>query len=78
MDTTLTIDNDLVTAALAETGETDSRAAVEALLRGAILAKQATRRGPLDGMLELAGTDPLRDDYDYKALRRGGNNDSHN
>lgn len=72
MDRTIEIDDALVKAAQEATGESDERAAVEKVLRDAI----RHRRRPLDGLLELAGTNPLRDDYDYKALREGGNDDS--
>ena len=34
------------------------------------------RRTALEGIFELAGTNPLREDYDYKALRAGGLDDS--
>ena len=71
MDRTIEIDDALVKAAQDATGEADERAAVEKVLRDAT----KTKRRPLDGMLELAGTDPLRDDYDYKALRQGGGDD---
>lgn len=69
MDKTIPIDDALVRAAQDATGEADERAAVEKLLREATSKKGARR--PLDAMLELAGTNPLRDDYDYKALREG-------
>lgn len=72
MDRTIEIDDELVKAAQEATGEADERAAVEKVLRQVV----ATRKRPLDGMLDLAGTNPLRDDYDYKALRAGGTNDS--
>ena len=45
---------------------------------GQVLRRVTSRkRRPLDGMLELAGTNPIRDDYDYKALREGGSDDDH-
>ena len=65
------IDEKLLEQARAFTGLPDSRAAVEQILREATLRK----RNPLTGMLELAGTNPLREDYDYKALRAGENDD---
>jgi Arc/MetJ family transcription regulator len=72
MDRTIEIDDALVKAAQDATGETDERAAVEKVLRQAV----AIKKRPLDGMLDLAGTNPLRDDYDYKTLRAGGTDDS--
>ncbi len=69
MDRTLQIDDALVRAAQEATGETDERAAVEKILRESTVKKSARR--PIDAMLELAGTDLVRDDYDYKALRAG-------
>ena len=72
MDKTIEIDDALVRAAQDPTGETDERVAVEKVLREAT----TRRRTALEGMFELAGTNPLREDYDYKALRAGGLDDS--
>ena len=73
MDKTIEISDDLVKAAQDATGETDERAAVEHALRDYVDAKR--KKTPLEGMLELAGKVRLRDDYDYKALRAGGQDD---
>jgi len=35
------------------------------------------RRSPLQGMLDLAGSQLIRDDYDYKALREGKGDGDH-
>ena len=60
-----TIDDELIRAAQVKTGETDERAAVEKVLRDATTKQHR----PIDGMLDLAGKDLIRDDYDYKKLR---------
>jgi Arc/MetJ family transcription regulator len=73
MDKTIEIADELVKAAQDATGEADERKAVEQVLR----EMTARKRSPLDGMLELAGKNPLRDDYDYKALRAGDGDDDH-
>ncbi len=75
MDRTIDISDDLVKAAQEATGETDERAAIERALRDYVAAKQA--KTPLEGMLELAGKDLIRADYDYRALRAGGQDDGH-
>ena len=65
----VTIDEKLAEKARTLIGLADASAAVEQILRDVTAKWQS----PLQGMLELAGTNPLRDDYDYKALRAGGN-----
>jgi len=70
MGINVVIDETLVAEAKRLTGLASDSAAIEEVLRRA-----ATRSRPLDGMLELSGTNPLRDDYDHKALRRGDGND---
>lgn len=65
MDRTIEIDDELVKAAQEATGEADERAAVEKVLRQVV----ATRKRPLDGMLDLVGKVHLREGYDYKQLR---------
>jgi Arc/MetJ family transcription regulator len=65
------VDDDLIEQAKALTGQTDATAAVEQVLRAATQPKKT----PLQGMLELAGQNLIRDDYDYKAMRAGGNDD---
>lgn len=70
MGINVVIDEALVAEARRLTGLTSDSAAIEEILRRA-----AARRRPIDGMLELAGTNPLRDDYDHKALRAGNSDD---
>ena len=70
MEKNIPIDDELVRAAQETTGEADEKAAVEKVLRNG-----TRHRRPIDGMLELAGKNPLRDDYDYKALRAGRGDD---
>ena len=62
-------------AAQEATGEVDERAAIEHALRDYVATKQA--KSPLEGMLDLAGKDLIREDYDYKALRAGEQDDDH-
>ena len=66
MDKTIEIADDLVKFAQEITGETDERAAVEKVLRGALAQKSQTK-----SMFDLVGKINIRDDYDYKALRAG-------
>jgi Arc/MetJ family transcription regulator len=66
------VDEKLVEEAQKLTGLSDPQAAIEQIVRRATGTKTA-----LQGMLELAGTNPLRDDYDYKALRAGRFDDTH-
>ena len=73
MGINVTIDEKLAEKARTLTGLADASAAIEKILRDA----SEQRLSPLQGMLELAGTNPLRDDYDYKALRAGGHDDDH-
>lgn len=73
MGTTITIDEHLAESARKLTGVADAAAAIEQILRDVTQTKPT----PLQGMLELAGTEPLRDDYDYKALRVGGPDADH-
>ncbi len=70
MDKTIEISDDIIREAQEATGETDERAAIERAVRSYVSTKKA--KTPLEGMLELAGKDLIRDDYDYKALRAGG------
>ena len=73
MGVIVTIDEKLAEDARKLTGLADATAAIEQVLRDAT----AQKRSPLQGMLDLAGTNPLSDDYDYKALRAGGTDDIH-
>ena len=70
MDKSIPISDDLIKEAQEATGETDERAAIEHALRGYVAARR--KKTPLEGMLELAGRDMIRPDYDYKSLRAGG------
>jgi Arc/MetJ family transcription regulator len=60
------VDERLVEEAERVTGEHDREKLVARALRELVC-----RSSPLQGMLDLAGSDILRDDYDYKALREG-------
>ena len=71
MDKSIDLSDELVKAAQELSGIADERAAVEFAVKAFVEDKQKRAKSALDGMLELAGTNPLRDDYDYKALRRG-------
>jgi Arc/MetJ family transcription regulator len=73
MDRSIDIPDDLVKAAQEATGEADERDAVAVALKDWVASKRS--RAALEGMLELAGKIQLRDDYDYKALRAGGQHD---
>jgi Arc/MetJ family transcription regulator len=75
MDKTISISDDVVKTAQELTGETDERAAVEAAVKR--FADVSRRKTALEGMLELAGSDILDPDYDYKAMRESGGNDVH-
>ena len=66
------IDEKLLAEARRLTGNVEATTVITTALEE-FIARRHLR--PLDGMLELAGTDPLRDDYDYKALRQGGGDD---
>ena len=71
MGITVTIDETLAENARKVTGLADATAAIVQILRDVTEPK----RTALQGMLDLAGINPLREDYDYKALRTGGHND---
>ncbi|MFZ4805727.1 MAG: type II toxin-antitoxin system VapB family antitoxin [Hyphomicrobiaceae bacterium] len=73
MGINVVLDEALVAEAKKLTGLATETAAIEQILREAT----ARPRSALEGMLELAGRDILRDDYDYKALRAGGGDDDH-
>jgi len=76
MDRSFEIPDDLVKAAQELTGEVDETEAIKKALQ--LVAESRKLKTPLDGMLELAGKIELWDDYDYKAMRAGGTDDSHN
>jgi Arc/MetJ family transcription regulator len=71
MGINISVDEHLIEEAKKVTGQSDATAAVEQLLRAATQPKKS----PLQGMLELAGRDLIRDDYDYKAMRVGSRDD---
>jgi Arc/MetJ family transcription regulator len=75
MDRTIEISDDLVKAAQDLTGEADEREAVETAVKAFVEANR--KKNALEGMLELAGSDVLDPNYDYKAMRRGGGDDNH-
>ena len=66
MGINVVVDEALLDQAEKLTGEHDRAKLVESALYELI-----KRRSPIQGMLDLAGSDILRDDYDYKALREG-------
>jgi Arc/MetJ family transcription regulator len=70
MGINISVDEKLVEDAQKLTGLSDPQAAIEQIVRRATGTKT-----PLQGMLELAGKNLIRDDYDYKALRVGGSDD---
>jgi Arc/MetJ family transcription regulator len=75
MDKTIEISDDLVKAAQDATGTSDEREAVERAVKGFVEANR--KKSALEGMLELAGSDILDPNYDYKAMRQGGGDDDH-
>lgn len=66
MGVNVQVDEKLVEEAERVTGEHDREKLVARALQELV-----RRSSPLLGMLDLAGSDILRDDYDYKALREG-------
>ncbi|MDX2258056.1 MAG: type II toxin-antitoxin system VapB family antitoxin [Hyphomicrobiaceae bacterium] len=64
------VDADLLSTAQKLLDGTDEVRVVEQALREMI-----RRRSKVAALLELAGSNILREDYDYKALRAGGNGD---
>ena len=62
--TNIVIDDDLVAQAMVRAGVKTKRAAVEAALRAFV------RKPDYSGLLSLAGTGVIADDYDPKALFR--------
>jgi Arc/MetJ family transcription regulator len=60
--TNIVLDDDLIAEAMARAGVTTKKAAVEAALRAYV------RKPDYSGLLALAGTGVIADDYDPKAL----------
>jgi hypothetical protein len=70
MGVNVKVDERWVEEARKLTGLQDESAAIEAVLKRLFDNSPAARR-PIDEMLDLEGSDILRPDYDYKALREG-------
>ena len=62
--TNIVLDDDLIAAAMARAGVTTKKAAVEAALRAYV------RKPDYSGLLALAGSGAIADDYDPKNLFR--------
>lgn len=70
MDKAIDVPEDLIRDAMEVTGSTDEREAIQRAVREYV-SEHRKSRNAVRGMLELAGTNPMRADYDYKSLRAG-------
>ncbi len=70
MDKAIDVPEDLIRDAMEVTGSSDEREAIQRAVREYV-SEHRKSRSAIRGMLELAGTNPIRDDYDYKAVRAG-------
>ncbi|MDX2289539.1 MAG: type II toxin-antitoxin system VapB family antitoxin [Hyphomicrobiaceae bacterium] len=71
VNVTVEIDAELLVRAQRLTGDTSSTHVVEQAL-----SEMIRRRSKIAALLDLAGSDPFYEGYDYKALRAGGNDHS--
>ncbi len=71
VNVTVEIDAELLGQAQRLTGDTSSTHVVEQALNEMIRRRALKERRPIDAMLDLSGSNILREDYDYKALREG-------
>lgn len=71
MDRPIDVPEDLIRDAMEVTGSSDEREAIQRAVREYVSQHRKSRKA-VQGMIELSGTNPLRDDYDHKSLRAGG------